>query len=915
MNDSTKKEPLTISRPNRLELTKTVESGKVKQNFQHGRSKTVTVEVRKTRTFSSDEGSGMHEVKKPVAGFKESEKPVAEKVATGEDSNLTNQEMQSRLRALESAKSRPFDRFDKERKLGEIVIEEEGGKSSDRPAVVQSPIFERRAEEKRKLAAALATRQEEEKAQAAKEKEAEKAVAREPAKPRETLKRDASAISKFKAPHSMVYDKKPLREIVFDDEVPVVEKNTKTEVTSPAAKAPATTVAAKPLLHKPSFTTSNDDDGKESAAGAAKSPKIRLRRGDEERRNSGKITVSQALNMSEERVRSLASLKRQREKAKRDAAKLSSAPEKIIREVVIPEIITVQELANRMAERAVDVVKALMKMGSMVTVNQPIDADMAELIVGEFGHKVKRVAEGDVENILRNEDEQEALENRLPRAPVVTIMGHVDHGKTSLLDALRKTDVVAGEAGGITQHIGAYQVTLGNHEKITFLDTPGHEAFTSMRARGAKVTDIVVLVVAADDGIKEQTKEAISHAKAAGVPIIVAINKIDKPAADTGRVKNELMQNDLLPEEFGGEIMVVEVSAKTGVGLEKLEETILLQAEVLELKANPARMASGAVIEAKIDRGRGVVATLLIQNGTLKVGEIIVAGGAYGKIRAIIDDKGRNITEAPPSLPVEVLGLINVPDSGDEFNVVASEKIARDITEYRQNRGRNAQALLVSKSAMDNIFAASAGTKAKELTVIIKSDVHGSAEAISQSVQKFSGDEVVVRVIHSAVGAITESDVTLANATRAVIVGFNVRATSQARTLAERDKVIIRYYSVIYDVVEDIKAALSGMLSPVIKENFLGYAEIRDVFNLSKYGKVAGCMITEGIVKRGAKVRLLRDNVVIHNGTLKTLKRFKDDVKEVSRGMECGMAFENYEDIRTGDQIEAYETEEVARTI
>jgi translation initiation factor IF-2 len=550
----------------------------------------------------------------------------------------------------------------------------------------------------------------------------------------------------------------------------------------------------------------------------------------------------------------------------------------------------------------------------MVTVNQRIDADTAELIVTEFGHKLKRVTEGDVENVLKITDDNEDPASLKPRAPVVTIMGHVDHGKTSLLDALRKTDVAAGEAGGITQHIGAYQVMLGKDEKITFLDTPGHEAFTAMRARGAKVTDIVVLVVAADDGIMEQTKEAISHAKAAKVPIIVAVNKIDKPGADANRVKTELMTYELVPEEFGGDVIVVPVSAKTGEGLDKLQEAILLQAEVLELKANPERMAAGAVIEAKIDRGRGVMATLLVQKGTLKVGDIVVAGSTYGKVRALVDDKGRTIESAGPSLPVEILGLTEAPEAGDEFAVVENEKTARDITEYRAQRNRTAQNLLGVKS-VDSLFAASAGTKAKELPVIIKSDVQGSAEAIAQSVQKFSGDEVAVRVLHSGVGAITESDVTLANATNALIIGFNVRATSQARDLAAREKVNIRYYSIIYEVVEDIKAALSGMLSPTLKENFLGYAEIREVFNLSKSGKVAGCMVTEGVVKRGAKVRLLRDNVVIHNGSLKTLKRFKDDVKEVSNGMECGMAFENYDDMRKGDMIEAYEVEEVARTV
>ena len=827
MNDTTKKEPLTMSRPNRLELTKTVESGKVKQNFQHGRSKTVTVEVRKTRTFTSNDGGRMVELKKSAAGLQDqAEKSLFGKSSAEEDAHLTDGERQARLRALEHAKSRPPE----EQKVSRAL-----------PPPSQSQI---------------------------------------------------------------IYDKKPLKEIVFEeDNTPKARTDAKLGIVKPIAKPAA-----------PKAPGSEAEDEVRVERTEAKPSKMKLRRGDEVRRNSGKITVSKALSMSEERVRSLASVRRQREKAKRAEMGMGSgSQEKFVREVVVPEAITVQELANRMAERAVDVVKSLMKMGTMVTVNQSIDADTAELIVSEFGHKVKRVTEGDVENVL-SEDGQDAPETLKARAPVVTIMGHVDHGKTSLLDALRKTDVVAGEAGGITQHIGAYQVTLGDDDKITFLDTPGHEAFTAMRARGAKVTDIVVLVVAADDGIMAQTKEAISHAKAAQVPIIVAVNKIDKQGADVNRVKTELMSYELVPEEFGGEVIVVPVSAKTGEGLDKLQEAILLQAEVLELKANPDRQASGAVVEARIDKGRGVIATLLVQRGTLHVGDIVVAGAAYGRVRAISDDKGRGIESAGPSLPVEILGLAIAPEAGDGFDVVENEKTARDITEYRSQRQRSAQSLLAAKT-LDSLFAASAGTKAKELPVIIKSDVQGSAEALSQSVQKFSGDEVTVRVLHSGVGAITESDITLANATGALIIGFNVRATTQARDMAARDKVNIRYYSIIYDVVEDIKAALSGMLSPTLKENFLGYAEIREVFNLSKSGKIAGCMVTEGVVKRGAKVRLLRDNVVIHNGTLKTLRRFKDDVKEVSSGMECGMAFENYEDIRVSDMIEAFEIEEVARTV
>lgn len=848
MNDTTKKEPLTMARPNRLELTKTVESGKVKQNFQHGRSKTVTVEVRKTRTFSNNDGGRMVETTRAAQQVEVAEKSLFSSKASAkaeDDAHLTDKERQARLRALESAKTNPRAEAPVKAKKDFAAVEEE-------PEEVSAP---------------------------------------------------ASPSSQ------LVYGKKQLKEIVFEDDAAQGAKP-RTDAKLDIVRAP--NKPSGPKLGSQTTGAPDEESSPERSESKSAPGKVKLRRSDESRRSSGKITVTQALSMSEERVRSLASVRRQREKAKRHEMGASASQEKIIREVIVPEAITVQELANRMAERAVDVVKMLMKMGTMVTVNQAIDPDTAELIIAEFGHKIKRVTEGDVENVLKVVEDDPSLLK--PRPPVVTIMGHVDHGKTSLLDALRKTDVVSGEAGGITQHIGAYQVTMGSGDKITFLDTPGHEAFTAMRARGAKVTDIVILVVAADDGIMEQTKEAISHAKAAKVPIIVAVNKIDKHGADADRVKNELMQYELVPEEYGGDVIVVPVSAKTGEGLDKLQESILLQAEVLELKANESADASGAVIEAKIDRGRGVVATVLIQRGTLQVGDIVVAGASYGKVRAIADDKGRTISEAVPSLPVEILGLLQVPEAGDEFAVVENEKTARDITEYRQQRNRTAINLLAAKS-VDSLFAASSGNKAKELTVIVKSDVQGSAEALVQSMQKFTSEEVTVRVLHSGVGAITESDVTLANATGALIIGFNVRATSQARDMAGRDKVNIRYYSIIYDVVEDIKAALSGLLSPTLKENFLGYAEIRDVFNLSKSGKVAGCMVTEGVVKRGAKVRLLRDNVVIHNGTLKTLKRFKDDVKEVTNGMECGMAFENYDDIRKGDFIEAFEIEEVARTV
>jgi translation initiation factor IF-2 len=570
-------------------------------------------------------------------------------------------------------------------------------------------------------------------------------------------------------------------------------------------------------------------------------------------------------------------------------------------------------LANRMAERGVDVVKSLMRMGVMATVNQVIDADTAELVVSEFGHRLRRVAESDVEIGMRGEaDTEEMLE---PRAPVVTVMGHVDHGKTSLLDALRETDVAGGEAGGITQHIGAYRVTLRSGKQITFIDTPGHQAFTAMRARGANATDIVVLVVAADDGIMEQTVEAIRHAKAAKVPIIVAINKIDRPDARPERVRQELLQHELVVEELGGDVLNIEVSATKKTNLDKLEEAILLQAELLDLKANPNRTAEGVVLEAELERGRGAIATVLVQRGTLKIGDIFVSGAVWGRVRALVDDHGKTLREAGPSTPVEVLGLNSTPLAGDDFVVVESESRAREIAEYRDRLRREKAAATAGRGTLEEMFSQITAGTAKELPIVIKGDVQGSVEAITGSLGKLSTDEVAVRVLHSGVGGINESDVILAKATGAFIVGFNVRANPAARDLARRDGVEIRYYAIIYDVIDDIKAALSGMLSPTLRERFLGNAAIREVFNITRVGKVAGCMVTDGVVRRGAKVRLLRDNVVIHEGSLKTLKRFKDEVREVRDGYECGMAFENYENIQVGDVIECFEIEEVARAL
>ncbi len=678
--------------------------------------------------------------------------------------------------------------------------------------------------------------------------------------------------------------------------------------------------AARPARHaaKPEAVVEEEDEAparvrRPGARPTLARPVPAARRG-EPRRRTGKLTIAQALDDNiEERQRSLASVRRAREREKQRAQQLRSEGQKVIRDVVVPETITVQELANRMAERGADVIKALMKMGIMASINQPLDPDTAELVVAEFGHRIRRVSAADVEiGLAGEEDDAGRLQ---PRPPVVTVMGHVDHGKTSLLDALRQTDVAAHEAGGITQHIGAYRVTRPTGQKITFIDTPGHAAFTEMRARGANVTDIVVLVVAADDGIMQQTVEAIDHAKAAQVPMIVAVNKVDKPDANPARVRQELLQHGVVVEEMGGDVLAVDVSAKTKVGLDRLEEAILLQAEVLELKANPERPATGAVIEARLERGRGAVATLLVQRGTIRVGDIFVAGSEWGRVRALLDDRGEPVVAAGPSMPVEVLGLQGTPLAGDNFVAVESETRARQISEFRRTRQREAQAATGARGTLEQMFSRIAAGETRELAVVVKSDVQGSLEAITNSLARLSTDEVSVRLLHASVGGINESDVTLARASDAMIIGFNVRANPQARDMARRDGVEMRYYSIIYNVVDDIRAALTGLLAPTVRERFLGNAQIREVFNISKVGKIAGCMVTEGVVKRGAKVRLLRDDVVIHEGSLKTLKRFKDEVREVKEGYECGMAFENYQDIQAGDVIECFELEEVAREL
>ncbi|WP_375684360.1 translation initiation factor IF-2 [Bartonella sp. AP1QHHD] len=668
------------------------------------------------------------------------------------------------------------------------------------------------------------------------------------------------------------------------------------------------------VVEKRKIDDNNEEERHSRRANPAKSeirvPKV-VKGADERRR--GKLTLNSALDEEgSARGRSMAAMRRRQEKFKR--AQNQEPREKISREVVLPETITIQELAQRMTERSVDVIKFLMKQGQMMKPGDVIDADVAELIAVEFGHTVKRVLESDVEEGIFNITDNPR--NMQQRAPVVTIMGHVDHGKTSLLDAIRKANVVSGEAGGITQHIGAYQVEQ-NGQKITFIDTPGHAAFTAMRARGARVTDIAVLVVAADDSVMPQTIESINHAKAAGVPIIVAINKIDKPAANAQKVRTELLQHEVFVETMGGETLDVEVSAKTGQNLDKLLEAILLQAEMLDLKADPQRTAEGVIIEAKLDRGRGSVATVLVQKGTLHPSDIIVAGNEWGRVRALIDDHGRHVKEAVPSTPIEILGMQGTPQAGDRFAVVTHEAKAREISEYRQRLARDKAVARQtgSRGSLEQMMTKLQTTGVKEFSLIIKGDVQGSIEAIASALEKLGNDEVRARIVHSGAGGITESDISLAEASNSAVIGFNVRANKQARDFAKTQGIEIRYYNIIYDLVDDIKAAMSGLLSPEQRETFLGNAEILEVFNITKIGKVAGCRVTEGKIERGAGVRLIRDNIVIHEGKLKTLKRFKDEVNEVQSGQECGIAFENYEDMRAGDIIETFRIEHINRTL
>ncbi|MEM1429763.1 MAG: translation initiation factor IF-2 [Pseudomonadota bacterium] len=770
-----------------------------------------------------------------------------------------------------------------------------GGDPSRRPAGISDAEMERRM---KALAAAKAREAEDAEKREAEEKrrEAERQRRREEIEAKEREEREREDALKAKAEE----EERKQREAA---EAARREREAPAAAAQPAPDAGAQRGAGG----KPSTAPRKErDDRNRDARGKGK--------GDSGRR-SGKLTLNQALAGGEGgRQRSMAAMKRQQERARQKAMGGQENREKVVREVQLPEVIVVSELANRMAERVADVVKSRMQNGMMVTQNQSIDADTAELIIEEFGHKVVRVSDADVEDVI--EDTEDREEDLASRAPVITIMGHVDHGKTSLLDSIRNAKVVAGEAGGITQHIGAYQVKTDGGATLTFLDTPGHAAFTSMRARGAQVTDIVVLVVAADDAVMPQTIEAINHAKAAEVPMIVAINKIDKPEANPDKVRTDLLQHEVIVEKMSGEVQDVEVSAISGQGLDELLESIALQSEILELKANPERRAEGAVIEAQLDVGRGPVATVLVQKGTLKRGDIFVVGEQWGKVRALINDKGDRVNEAGPSVPVEVLGLNGTPEAGDVLNVVETEAQAREIAEYREEKSKEKRAAAGAATSLEQLLAnAKANENVKELPVLVKADVQGSAEAIAQALEKVGNEEVRVRLLHSGVGAITESDVGLAEASGAPVIGFNVRANAPARNAANQKGVEIRYYSVIYDLVDDVKAAASGLLSAEVRENFIGYAEIKEVFKVSNVGKVAGCLVTEGVARRSAGVRLLRDNVVIHEGTLKTLKRFKDEVAEVQSGQECGMAFENYEDIRQGDVIEIFEREEVERTL
>ena len=868
-----------LSRPSaRLELKKTVESGTIRQSFSHGRSKAVAVEVKRRRTARAATAGEAAAQRQAETGVLETTTHGRGQAAAKTASDrrtvvlkpLTEEEKAVRLKALSEAKKVEEEARRRAEEVARRAAEEAARRKAEEEAAAK-----RKAEEE-------ARRKAEEEARRKAEEMAKKLLAEEEAKRRE---QEAAATGAAGA-------------------VP--------PATAEAPATPAAKAAVPPKRAKTKKELEEEELAERRKRSKAGRPSLRKPEPRESKRPLRVVLTPDGEAEEEIRQPSLAALKRQREREKRQQKAEQSGPP--VREVVIPETITVQELASRMAVRGADVVRALMRNGIMATINQTIDADTAELVVVEFGHQPKRVSEADVLEGL--EGAPDTPDKLRPRPPVVTVMGHVDHGKTSLLDALRETNVAAREAGGITQHIGAYQVDIGTGTPVTFIDTPGHEAFTSMRARGASVTDIVVLVVAADDGVKPQTVEAIRHAQAAGVPIIVAINKIDKPEADPERVKNELLNYDLVPEDFGGDVLCVPVSAIRKQGLTELIEAIQLQAELLELKANPDREAHGTVIEAKLDRGRGPVATVLVQNGTLHVGDIVVAGAHWGRVRALIDDRGRQVKSAGPSVPVEVLGLDGVPEAGDKLVAVESDRRAREIAEYRLRKLREQKRPATgARTSLEEMFTQLKKGELEELPVVVKADVHGSLEAILAGLEKLGGEEVAVRVLHAGVGAITESDIALAHASKALVIGFNVRANAPAREAARRDGVEIRYYAIIYELLDDLKKMLEGLLAPETREQILGHAEVREVFSITKVGRVAGCMVTDGIVRRNARVRLLRDNVVVYEGAIASLRRFKEDVREVREGFECGIAIEGYNDIRKGDVIEAYEVQEVTRTL
>jgi translation initiation factor IF-2 len=846
---------LRASSPKTLTVKRNVEQGVVRQSFSHGRSKSVVVETVKRRTIA----------------------PAGDKKAATTDAKRASARAAPAAASPKAATAAPKPAVTPESPAGpkpsgvvlRTLTEEERdarGKALDRARVREAEERKTAEEEAHRRSARDAVDRADREAAEARKREEEARRASEDEKKR---KAEQEARKRFGEVSGGVAG----RATVIEDE---------------------------------------DEGPRTSRRGGKVATAPRPVRGTADDKRRGRLTVVTAFTESDERQRSIAAFRRRTQRI--SGHRPSDEPkEKISREVVIPEIISIQELANRMAERAVDVIRLLMKQGQMATINDTIDADTAQLIAEELGHTVKRVAEADVvEGLFDSPDDAAHMK---PRPPVVTVMGHVDHGKTSLLDAIRETNVVAGEAGGITQHIGAYQVTAPSGAKITFIDTPGHAAFTAMRARGAKVTDLVVLVVAADDGVKPQTVEAIQHARAGKVPIIVAINKVDKADAKPERVRTELLQHEVQVESMGGETLDVEVSATKKTNLGKLLETIGLQTEILDLKANPDRAAEGTVIEAKLDRGRGPVATVLVQRGTLRVGDIVVAGGEWGRVRALVDDQGKNVSEAGPSMPVEVLGFAGTPEAGDRLAVVENEARAREVTDYRTRQRREQPARGAARGSLEQMMSQLKTAGRKEFPLLIKGDVQGSVEAIIGALEKLGTEEVAARILLAGVGGITESDVTLAASTGAAIIGFNVRAHKEARAAAERVGVEIRYYNIIYDLVDDVKKAMSGLLAPTLRETMLGNAEILEIFDVSKVGKIAGCRVTDGKVERGANVRLIRDNVVIHEGKLATLKRFKDDAREVLAGQECGMSFEKYEDMRVGDVIECYRVESIQRSL